>query len=150
MGKPAKKRKHRRRRSANRPSRPAPGPSAYAEGLKTVLEMADDLIPCSDPDTLYRRAVELAREIDGKCLVFTFSNHPLSVVAPQALPPDVEAALSPEIRRDMAAVVQGLGLGPNAGFDDVINALRARSGVLTETEAALLFLDEWRRQYGKK
>ena len=50
----------------------------------------------------------------------------------------------------MAAMVQGLGLGPNAGFDDVINALRARSGVLTETEAALLFLDEWRRQYGKK
>ena len=66
------------------------------------------------------------------------------------MPPDVEAVLSPEIRRDMAAMLQGLGLGPNAGFDDVINALRARSGVLTETEAALLFLDEWRRQYGKK
>ena len=66
------------------------------------------------------------------------------------MPPDVEAVLSPEIRRDMATMLQGLGLGPNAGFDDVINALRARSGVLTETEAALLFLDEWRRQYGKK
>lgn len=75
---------------------------------------------------------------------------PLELESPGGMPPDVEAALSPEIRRDMAAVVQGLGLGPNAGFDDVINALRARSGVLTETEAALLFLDEWRRQYGKK
>ena len=75
---------------------------------------------------------------------------PLELESSGGMPPDVEAALSPEIRRDMAAVVQGLGLGPNAGFDDVINALRARSGVLTETEAALLFLDEWRRQYLKK
>lgn len=39
--------------------------------------------------SIIRRAVELAREIDGKCLVFTFSNHPLSVVAPQALPPQI-------------------------------------------------------------
>ena len=75
---------------------------------------------------------------------------PLELGSSGGMPPNVEAALSPGNRRDMAAVVQGLGLGPNAGFDDVINALRARSGVLTETEAALLFLDEWRRQYGKK
>ena len=67
-----------------------------------------------------------------------------------ALPPDVDAVLTPEIRSELAGVVQGLGLGPNAGFDDVISVLRARSGALTETEAALLFLDEWRRQYGKK
>lgn len=66
------------------------------------------------------------------------------------MPPDVEAVLTPDLRQDMAGVLQGLGLGPNAGFDDVISALRARSGALTETEAALLFLDEWRRQYGKK
>lgn len=75
---------------------------------------------------------------------------PLELESSGGMPPDVEAALTPEIRRDVAAVVQGLGLGPNAGFEDVINALRARSGVLTETEAALLFLDEWRRQYGRK
>ena len=67
-----------------------------------------------------------------------------------AKPPDVDAVLTPEIRAQLADVVAGLGLGPNAGFDDVINALRARSGALTETEAALLFLDEWRKQYGKK
>ena len=75
---------------------------------------------------------------------------PLELEPSGGMPPDVEAALTPEIRRDMAAVVRGLGLGPNAGFEDVISALRARSGALTATEAALLFLDEWRRQYGKK
>ena len=75
---------------------------------------------------------------------------PQAETAREALPPDVEAVLTPELRGELANVVQGLGLGPNAGFDDVINALRARSGALTETEASLLFLDEWRRQYGKK
>ena len=32
-------------------------------------------------------------------------------------------------------------------FADVVAALRARSGVLNEAEAGLLFLDEWRKQY---
>ncbi len=33
-----------------------------SEGLRAVIEAADELISCADPDTLYRRAVELARE----------------------------------------------------------------------------------------
>lgn len=66
--------------------------------------------------------------------------------AASGLPPE----LTLELRASLAEVVRGLGLGPHAGFDDVITALRARSGALTETEAALLFLDEWRKQYGKK
>jgi len=63
---------------------------------------------------------------------------------------DLPPELTTELRAALADVVRGLGLGPHAGFDDVISALRARSGALTETEAALLFLDEWRKQYGKK
>ena len=39
--------------------------------------------------SIIRRAVELARTIDGRSVVFTFSNHPLSVLAPQALPPQI-------------------------------------------------------------
>lgn len=35
---------------------------------------------------IIRRAVELARENQGASMVFTFSNHPLSVVAPQDCP----------------------------------------------------------------
>ena len=54
---------------------------------------------------------------------------------------------------DMAAAishtVEKLGLGPHADFDHVVAALRARSGALDETEACLLFLDEWRKQYTK-
>lgn len=58
--------------------------------------------------------------------------------------------LTPQLRNELAEVVNNLGLGPHAGFEEVITALRARSGVLTEVEAALLFLDEWRKQYHKK
>ena len=48
--------------------------------------------------SIIRRAVELAREIEGTAMVFTFSNHPLSVVAPQALPPQIGNNLLRETR----------------------------------------------------
>lgn len=63
---------------------------------------------------------------------------------------DMPPELTPQMRDDLAGMVSGLGLGPHAGFEEVITALRARSGALTETESALLFLDEWRRQYCRR
>ncbi len=39
--------------------------------------------------SIVQRAVELAGKINGKVLVFTFSNHPLSVLAPDRLPPQI-------------------------------------------------------------
>lgn len=39
--------------------------------------------------SIIRRAVELAQEIDGTAVVFTFSNHPLSVLAPTAMPKQI-------------------------------------------------------------
>lgn len=36
--------------------------------------------------SIIRRAGELAAEVQGKVLVFTFSNHPLSVLAPERMP----------------------------------------------------------------
>ena len=36
--------------------------------------------------SIIRRAVDLAHEIGGESMVFTFSNHPLAVLAPQAVP----------------------------------------------------------------
>lgn len=64
--------------------------------------------------------------------------------------PTPSEALTSPFREAIDDLVRSLGLGPHAGFDDVITALRTRSGVLTDTEAALLFLDEWRTQYGKR
>lgn len=39
--------------------------------------------------SIIRRAVELAATIDGKSMVFTFNNHPLSVLSPDRLPPQI-------------------------------------------------------------
>ena len=36
--------------------------SATTQGLRAIVEIADDLIACADVDEVYRRAVELARE----------------------------------------------------------------------------------------
>ncbi|MBB5143745.1 spore maturation protein CgeB [Desulfovibrio intestinalis] len=67
----------------------------------------------------------------------------------QSLPPDLTPELAADLAATMSRTVERLGLGPNADFDSVVTALRARSGVLDEMETCLLFLDEWRKQYTK-
>ena len=50
---------------------------ALSEGLRAVVSMADELIMCPNTDTLYRRAVELARAKLGieRCAIFTRSGN---------------------------------------------------------------------------
>jgi spore maturation protein CgeB len=40
-----------------------------------------------------------------------------------------------------------LNLPQNASFSDLVTAIRARHGVLSDVETALLFLDEWKKLY---
>ena len=58
------------------------------------------------------------------------------------------AALPEALRGDVAALLTRLSLPADASFDDVLWAVRARQGVLSPLETSLLFLDEWRKQYG--
>jgi len=58
------------------------------------------------------------------------------------------AALPEALRGDVAALLTRLSLPADASFDDVIWAVRARQGTLSPLETSLLFLDEWRKQYG--
>ncbi len=46
--------------------------SATVQGLRAIVDIADDLIACPDMDSLYRQAVELAREKLGleRCAIF--------------------------------------------------------------------------------
>ncbi|QAZ68153.1 CgeB family protein [Solidesulfovibrio carbinolicus] len=62
-----------------------------------------------------------------------------------------EAALAvlPEpLRGETAALLGELSLPADVGFADLIAAVRLRQGRLTPLETSLLFLDEWKRQYG--
>ncbi|KUG28151.1 cgeb family protein [hydrocarbon metagenome] len=58
------------------------------------------------------------------------------------------AELPEGLRRELSGLLGELGLPGDAGFADVVTAVRSRQGQLTELETALLFLDEWRKQYG--
>lgn len=63
---------------------------------------------------------------------------------------DAMAVLPEEYREEAAKLLTGLGLTPDAAFSDLVWALRARAGKLSPVETAILFLDEWRKQYGVK
>jgi len=52
------------------------------------------------------------------------------------------------MRGEVAALLSRLSLPADVCFDDLIWAVRSRQGELTPLETSLLFLDEWRKQYG--
>lgn len=54
-----------------------------------------------------------------------------------------QAAIAPPLLE----LLQRLELGPGASFENVVHTLRRQSGALNDVETAILFLDEWRRQY---
>lgn len=58
--------------------------------------------------------------------------------------------LAQEDKEALDALVKEHNLPPDADFDSVIAAIRAQNGRLSHLESALLFLDEWNKQYFKK
>ena len=54
-----------------------------------------------------------------------------------------------DMKRSASRLMDDLELGANASFEDVITAIRAKSGLLSDAEAALLFLDEWKKLYAR-
>ncbi len=59
------------------------------------------------------------------------------------------ADLPPELAGEIAALLERLGLPADAAFEDVVWSLRQRQGRLDGLDAAVLFLDEWRKLYAR-
>jgi spore maturation protein CgeB len=59
-------------------------------------------------------------------------------------------ALPEAYRKDTRELLTALGLTEDVPFKDLVWALRSKAGKLTPVETAILFLDEWRKQYGTK
>jgi spore maturation protein CgeB len=57
--------------------------------------------------------------------------------------------LPQELCAQLDTLAENLQLPPEADFKTVITALRQRTGKLSSLESALLFLDEWKKQYAK-
>lgn len=69
-----------------------------------------------------------------------FGRHP-QTSWPEDMPPPMQEALT--------ALIREQGLPGGASFADVVAAVRSGGGELSETESALLFLDEWRKLYNR-
>lgn len=61
--------------------------------------------------------------------------------------PDWIAAMPDGMRESIAELAQALALPEHAGFEDIVAAVRAKQGRLSDAETALLFLDEWKKMY---
>jgi len=59
------------------------------------------------------------------------------------------ANMPESMREGITALTAELHLPENVGFDELITAVRAKSDLLSDVETALLFLDEWKKQYLK-
>ena len=57
--------------------------------------------------------------------------------------------LPPELASDITGLLERLGLPADAGFEDLVWAIRQQHGTLGELDAAVLFLDEWRKLYAR-
>ncbi len=73
---------------------------------------------------------------------------------PRRAPRATGASVWPEempkpLRREIRALMEELALPAGAEFPDVVAAVRQKSGVLSPLETAVLFLDEWKKQYGQ-
>jgi len=62
---------------------------------------------------------------------------------------DWPANMPESMREGITALTAELQLPENVGFDALITAVRAKSDLLSDVETALLFMDEWKKQYLK-
>lgn len=56
----------------------------------------------------------------------------------------------PELEKDIRDRITRLGLPEDVSFEDLVWAVRNQQGRLSSLDTAILFLDEWRKLYGKR
>lgn len=61
---------------------------------------------------------------------------------------DWQASIPEPLRTDLNTLLTRLGLKPDVSFTDLVWTIRSQQGRLSRLETAILFLDEWKKQYG--
>ena len=56
----------------------------------------------------------------------------------------------PELEKDIRGLITKLGLPEDVSFEDLVWAVREQQGKLSPLDTAILFLDEWKKLYGKR
>ncbi len=78
-----------------------------------------------------------------------FQGWPQPRTSPQAMDVLAQADLAPDLLESLTNLLQSLNLPPDVSFQDLVWALRQRQGELSPLETAILFLDEWKKQYSE-
>lgn len=58
--------------------------------------------------------------------------------------------LPPDLHQELSGLLDRLGLPATVAFKDLVWAVRSQQGRLSRLETAILFLDEWQKQYGRR
>ncbi len=80
----------------------------------------------------------------------TLMAHLQSLMSPKTGDPSWLEEIPSDLREDLDRLLVKLGLNPSASFQDVVCAVRGQGGRLGRLETAILFLDEWKKQYTPK
>lgn len=132
-------------------------PELFAEGELALFSDMSELVQAIE---FYRANPEARAEVAGRGRARVLAEHTYAhrmqtlLQRAAGLMPDRRVAaggwqdeIPPHLRSELEALLARLGLAPTVSFEDLVWTVRNQQGRLDRLETAILFLDEWKKQY---
>lgn len=132
-------------------------PELFAEGELALFSDMSELVQAIE---FYRASPEARAEVAGRGRARVLAEHTYAhrmqtlLQRAAGLMPDKQVAahgwqaeIPPHLRSELDALLARLELAPSVSFDDLVWTVRSQQGRLDRLETAILFLDEWKKQY---
>ncbi len=129
----------------------------FAEGELALFSDMSELVQAIE---FYRASPEARAEVAGRGRARVLAEHTYAhrmqtlLQRAAGLMPDRrvaaggwQAEIPPHLRSELEALLARLGLAPTVNFEDLVWTVRNQQGRLDRLETAILFLDEWKKQY---
>lgn len=130
----------------------------FAEGELALFSDMPELVQAIE---FYRANPEARAEVAGRGRARVLAEHTYAhrmqtlLQRAAGLMPDRRVAaaggwqdeIPPHLRSELEALLARLGLAPTVSFEDLVWTVRNQQGRLDRLETAILFLDEWKKQY---
>lgn len=132
-------------------------PELFAEGELALFSDMSELVQTIE---FYRANPDARAEVAGRGRARVLAEHTYAhrmqalLQRAAGLMPDKQVAaggwqaeVPPQLRSELDALLDRLELAPTVSFEDLVWTVRSRQGRLDRLETAILFLDEWKKQY---
>ena len=132
-------------------------PELFAEGELALFSDMPELVQAIE---FYRANPEARAEVAGRGRARVLAEHTYAhrmqtlLQRAAGLMPDRRVVaggwqdeIPPHLRLELEALLARLGLAPTVSFEDLVWTVRNQQGRLDRLETAILFLDEWKKQY---